>query len=411
MGGYMGHRPANGIHQRKSAIFTLNFGENGGVLSPKSIDELAAWIKNEIEFWTWARYVRAGEHGVALDEALLPLFSSESEVLKALQLFKKGEVDLSQQPLVRVEQLLHEAYESKGLPHSSSRVGKAIEGMRSQPVLAIAYVFPFLKVANKFRFDPVDLQSWQGFLSGLIARFNLNDGGNERLKYETDALIGLRNRVEADFAERKNAVDAIHEQLQLLASNFKEASAKQVGNFHKLINQANSEHEGARLKYDQEMADLKKAFKEAMALRGPVEYWSQKALSHQGKTIKFMRWSFGLMIALAIILGLIANWTINKDGNPDTWKLSVLVLVGVLGVWAVRLVVRMYLSHAHLATDAEERVTMVQTYLALIEDGKMTKDEDRALVLTPLFRAATDGIVKDEGLPHPMLELFTRANK
>jgi hypothetical protein len=54
---------------------------------------------------------------------------------------------------------------------------------------------------------------------------------------------------------------------------------------------------------------------------------------------------------------------------------------------------------------------MVQTYLALIEDGKMTKDEDRALVLTPLFRPAADGLVKDEGLPHPMLEMLTRSGR
>ena len=38
----------------------------------------------------------------------------------------------------------------------------------------------------------------------------------------------------------------------------------------------------------------------------------------------------------------------------------------------------------------------------------MPSDEDRKLVLAPLFRPATDGMVKDEGLPHPMLELFTR---
>ncbi len=120
------------------------------------------------------------------------------------------------------------------------------------------------------------------------------------------------------------------------------------------------------------------------------------------------------MAGLGVVLGGLATWifqTMNKDGIPDTWKVSVLVLVGVLGIWAVRLVVRMWLSNAHLSTDAEERVTMVQTYLALIEDGKMTKDEDRALVLTPLFRPAADGLVKDEGLPHPMLEMLTRSGR
>ena len=127
-----------------------------------------------------------------------------------------------------------------------------------------------------------------------------------------------------------------------------------------------------------------------------------------------MRWSFGSIAGIAIVLGCIAGWVthnLKKDTAPEAWKFSVLVLVGVLGIWVVRLVIRMWLSHAHLATDADERVTMVQTYLALLEDGKMTKDEDRALVLTPLFRPAADGLVKDEGLPHPMLEMLTRSNK
>ncbi|WP_425487836.1 DUF6161 domain-containing protein [Microvirga lupini] len=51
-----------------------------------------------------------------------------------------------------------------------------------------------------------------------------------------------------------------------------------------------------------------------------------------------------------------------------------------------------------MGIDAEERATMVKTYLALTE--KHAADEkDRALVLASLFRPTTDGIVRDDGAP------------
>jgi hypothetical protein len=60
--------------------------------------------------------------------------------------------------------------------------------------------------------------------------------------------------------------------------------------------------------------------------------------------------------------------------------------------------IRLWLSAHHLVIDAQERVVMIETYLALIKEGQLDEKE-RALVLTPLFRSSSDGIVKDEGAP------------
>jgi hypothetical protein len=51
----------------------------------------------------------------------------------------------------------------------------------------------------------------------------------------------------------------------------------------------------------------------------------------------------------------------------------------------VRILVRLLLSNIHLLTDAGERVTMVQTYLALLKRGKL-KDDERMFILQTLFR-------------------------
>jgi hypothetical protein len=71
-------------------------------------------------------------------------------------------------------------------------------------------------------------------------------------------------------------------------------------------------------------------------------------------------------------------------------------IITTIVFWISRVLLRIYLSDRHLLTDAEERVAMIKTYLALSNEGKV-EAVDRALILAPLFRSASDGIVKDEG--------------
>ena len=61
--------------------------------------------------------------------------------------------------------------------------------------------------------------------------------------------------------------------------------------------------------------------------------------------------------------------------------------------WAGRLLTKLYLSQHHLRQDAQERATMTETYLALIENGAAT-EADRQVILNALFRNTPDGIVK-----------------
>ena len=48
-----------------------------------------------------------------------------------------------------------------------------------------------------------------------------------------------------------------------------------------------------------------------------------------------------------------------------------------------------------IKSDIRSRPEQIETYLALASN-KQVKDEDRALVLAPLFRAGTNGIIKEE---------------
>jgi Family of unknown function (DUF6161) len=74
------------------------------------------------------------------------------------------------------------------------------------------------------------------------------------------------------------------------------------------------------------------------------------------------------------------------------------ILMTTIAFWIGRILLRMYLSGHHLATDAEERRTMIMTFLALAKN-KSVEENDRKLILTALFRPGSDGIVKDDAAP------------
>lgn len=154
---------------------------------------------------------------------------------------------------------------------------------------------------------------------------------------------------------------------------------------------------------------IEATYKEHMGLKAPVEYWTEKAKAH-GRSEKLLR---SLVVAFFIVaMGAIiwAFWTvgwglINLAVQPGAKPLPTGVYVvasaglassAAIIFWAGRLLTKLYLSQHHLRQDAEERATMTQTYLALIEN-QAAEPEDKQVILNALFRATPDGIVKEEG--------------
>ncbi len=145
-----------------------------------------------------------------------------------------------------------------------------------------------------------------------------------------------------------------------------------------------------------------------------MSYWEGKRQTHATQA----KWTGGISFAAILGAAVGLGWMIHDlirptatGAAPETWRLALLVMVGVFTVWGIRLIVRMFLSHLHLATDAAERVVMTQTYLSLLDGKHLPNDEDRKLILQALFRPTSDGIVKDEGVPFSLAEALTRSGK
>lgn len=184
-----------------------------------------------------------------------------------------------------------------------------------------------------------------------------------------------------------------------------------------------------------ELDRLKETYDKHMALAAPVEYWDAKRKKHSIWSVgTFIALVFGMLLAgyflhtelqnvgKAVLLSNIpaaiptqiqsySSGTLPFAQSAATWHLGSLILLATLSFWFIRLLVRIFLSHLHLENDAAERVTMAKTYLALIRDGNLPKEDSINTVLAALFRPTGDGIVKDEGVPPTTLEWFTKLGK
>ena len=96
---------------------------------------------------------------------------------------------------------------------------------------------------------------------------------------------------------------------------------------------------------------------------------------------------------------------------PGFSRLAIVGLFAALGIWLVRIITRLFLSNLHQASDAEERVTMVETFLSLMSEGQISREEDRHLVLQALFRSTATGLVKDEGSPPTVIDISNKLIK
>jgi len=154
------------------------------------------------------------------------------------------------------------------------------------------------------------------------------------------------------------------------------------------------------------------AYREHMGLKAPVEYWSDKATQHRKAEFWARIWVIAFFLITLPGMAFAFNETgvalirqaleVRPEGAAPFPNAIFLIasagLASCAGVvfWAGRLLTKLYLSQHHLRQDAEERATMTETYLALIENSAAST-EDRQVILNALFRNTPDGIVKEEG--------------
>jgi Family of unknown function (DUF6161) len=400
---------------KKEPLFSLDLEKNGGVLIPTTLQELVDWLNKESQFWAWCSSVNtSGNHMSAFTQAMGQINAALQSAQQAIQ-HEVNNPDHSRQYVQNAKGQIEDALKNRTLPHSTSLLGKRIEDIRqSDPVEAISYLFVFLKNPEGYQFEGRTNSAWAGYTAGIFERYAIGATSKKTVEAARLAFDDLIGKSELNYATHNENYSLALSDWNESRNKFMEEHAAKVEEFEEKITANQTAFDVALASHKEEMKTLQSAFHEGMALRGPVDYWQTRSSHHEGRTTVLGWWTFGSLTALALVIGGMAYWVLdrlNSNGQPEAWRVATLVLIGVLGVWAVRLIVRMFLSHGHLAADAAERVVMAKTYLSLTEAGKTLSDEDRKLILQPLFRPASDGLIKDEGLPHPILEAITKIGK
>lgn len=398
-------------------LFTLDLKENGGLFAPTSLAEVSAWIQREMSFWSWLNGSRAGgNHDQGIKQAINQLNQAQNTVNQAHQ-YKDSNPQHYQQQLTGIRSQLEEVFLRQQLPLSSTPLAKRIELYRKEagdhPASFFASVF--VPPQQGHHFQPQELVGWRGLIEGLIERYGLASAPAKGRKQAAEqSFEQLRVKAEALLGDKTTAYDALHRGYSELAEAIKAAANQQQADFDNAQTQRGGDFEKLVDEHKRQMESLRQTYEVAIALRAPVSYWEGKRKSHTTQA----KWTGGLSFAgiagAAGGLGWMIHDLIRPAGTgtaPETWRVALLAMVGVFTVWGIRLIVRMFLSHLHLATDADERVVMTQTYLALLDGKHLPDNEDRKLILQALFRPTSDGIVKDEGVPFSLAEALTRSGK
>lgn len=398
-------------------LFTLELGDNGGLLAPTDHAELIRWVHIEQSFWSWVQGRNFGNHEVFQREAIGQINEALNFAQEAQQSFQSNPHH-SQQRLDISRERIQTVFSQRRFPHSSTPLAKRLQAYREEAgdQAASYFLAANIKPANGHpQFQGVDLVARRGLLEGLIERFQIPQSvGKGKKAAAEQSFDQLRTKTEQLLGEKTEVYDALHRDYASLAEAIRSSAATQTTAFEAEQGKRSSEFTQLKAEHESAMEALRKTFREELALRAPAEYWRTKRDGH-------LQWAWvtggvsftGIGGAAAGLVWQVHELLVKTPAGsvPETWRVAVLALIGLFTVWALRLVVRMFLSHLHLWTDAGERVVMVQTYLSLLEGDQLSSKEDRQLILQALFRPAADGIVKDEGVPFSLAEMLTRSGK
>lgn len=183
-----------------------------------------------------------------------------------------------------------------------------------------------------------------------------------------------------------------------------DAQSAALGAFNQQLKEANSSAEkfnaDARSALDRGEARLKAVedtYHTAMSVQAPTTYWRTKKRWHYGAAAL---WALLFILVAGIGASLtyyrvwlstvapeLALYQSHRDLPAPSYGVFIpIIAAGFLIVWVLRIISRQILANLSGAEDASERVSMVMTFLALMQKPDHVKADDRILILSALFR-------------------------
>lgn len=391
--------------QSKPQIIELDLGAYGDRIHLDSPHQLADWNSKEYHKWEWLRNINSGA-----DQAIQSHDNLRQQLTELAEQWRRNVDNKEQLQYIfqTIKNVLEASYLKRRIFHSTAPESVFINKLRldrGDVVAAGAYMGLLRATMGLNSGVSAD------FVTGLFEAFLFSRGidwtglaqegvfDRLKIKYEENAV-----RQDARFEELKIRNEFLNEEFEKLlktkADEIVKLQAKQSQEFVQLV-----------AAHVSKLTAIEKTYDQKLALQKPVKYWQTKENFHSARALGFGIAAFVSTVGLGIAMAFLVHWvflTLKADENPKHWQVGLVVIVAFFTIWFVRILVRMFFSHHHLATDAAERRLMILTFLAMSREGAEFGQEDKKLIVQHLFRSASDGLVKDDAAPPTLLEMLSR---
>lgn len=302
---------------------------------------------------------------------------------------------------------------SRNTVYSGSRIGMHAEELsKSDPWQAVRLIDSYCRRPMPGQATG-ELNKW--IAAGALGQI-IEAGLNESTPNIDKMMEEFSGRWERTFSSIQDQQRANVEAQSSTSATF----AEELGAAHSNLATLKSQNEKAIIDGAAQIDAFRKTYNAELALRAPTTYWSAKQRGHWKVAAL---WSLGFLVLAALAACLIGHvWGLTAapyfvpvlPGKaplpvPSYGALLPAVAAAFISVWVLRIVSRQLLVHFTLASDAGERVAMVQTFLALMQIPEHVREEDRILILSSLFRPSTRS--DDDATPPNWFDLIMQRIK
>lgn len=394
----MGARPMARV--ATTPLFALEMGENGGLVVFQDIDDVSAFIGHQ----------SSSAAGKAINSVGGNMHDRFVNARNSAADFRNSNIALQ-----TLKNNFQEAFAPSNnipFPTADSEFGQWLKSLEDSDGEFAVRAALSLYANARLSVDLNDRPSLLGAVAFAARHFGLKakdqapsersfkamlhrlEGQQQKLAEDSEALLdrlyGGMLEARSTFSERTDRERSIYKRAA------KRASVRMKARFEELTKNLEQAHADIRA--------VEETYSTQLGLQAPVAYWREKRERHLDKRTQYQS---TLMCYAMGALGL-GGWGLFEIASrvqsatqvtPGTIAYAALgVLLTTILFWGGRLLVRLFVSEHHLALDAEERETMVHTFLAL-QLKQQVDQKDLPLILGAIFRPTADGIVKDDAAP------------
>jgi len=76
-----------------------------------------------------------------------------------------------------------------------------------------------------------------------------------------------------------------------------------------------------------------------------------------------------------------------------------ITILGFSAIWLIRVLLKLAFNQWHVGTDAAERATLIQTWLAMNEGESPPSEREREFMMAQIFRHVPTGMIEQDTVP------------